>query len=208
MTGSFEKIRTARFIANPGCYATSAILSLAPLVVDDLIDPTSIVINAMSGVSGAGRKAGVEYSFAEVNENVKAYRVGDHQHIPEIESVLGNLSSEEVSVTFIPHLIPITRGIYTTIVANVGPFTNEEKLLRSFEQHYSEKPFVRFSRNRIPEIRRVVNTNYIDITARYLPERGQVVIISTIDNLIKGAAGQAVQNMNIMCGFAEKEGLI
>jgi N-acetyl-gamma-glutamyl-phosphate reductase len=205
---SFEQIRTARFIANPGCYATSAVLALAPLLVDDLIDPTSIVINSMSGVSGAGRKAAVEYSFAEVNENVKAYRVGDHQHIPEIESVLGNLSSENVSVTFIPHLIPITRGIYSTIVANVGPSTTKENILQSFEHHYGEKPFVRFHRERIPEIRRVVNTNYIDITARYLPERGHVVIISTIDNLVKGAAGQAVQNMNIACGFAEKEGLV
>ncbi len=205
---SFDEIANARFIANPGCYATSAILALAPLLVDDRIDPTSIIINSMSGVSGAGRKAAVEYSFAEVNENVKAYRVGDHQHTPEIESVLSSLSSEEVKVTFIPLLIPITRGIYTTIVANVKPFNSEESLVNSFTEHYANKAFIRFSADRIPEIRRVAHSNFIDIGIRYLPERGQVVIISTIDNLIKGAAGQAVQNMNILCGFAETEGLL
>ena len=205
---SFEKISAARFISNPGCYATSAILALAPLLVDGLIEPTSIIINSMSGVSGAGRRAALEYSFAEVNENVRSYRVGDHQHTPEIETVLGGLSSQPVQVTFIPHLIPITRGIYTTIVANVKDGTTKEKLEMSIHNQYFNKPFVRFSPTRIPEIRRVASTNFIDIGLRYQPERGQVIVISSIDNLIKGAAGQAVQNMNIVCGFNETEGLV
>jgi N-acetyl-gamma-glutamyl-phosphate reductase len=205
---SCEAIRNARLIANPGCYATSAILPLAPLLVDRLIDPTSIVINSMSGVSGAGRKAAVDYSFVEINETVKAYRVGDHQHIPEIETVLSNLSSQNVQITFIPHLIPITRGIYTTICANISCDVSFDQLAGSFETHYAGKPFVRFHRERIPEIRRVTGTNFIDIGLRYLPERKQVIVISAEDNLIKGAAGQAVQNMNIACGFPEKEGIV
>jgi N-acetyl-gamma-glutamyl-phosphate reductase len=205
---SCEAIRNARLIANPGCYATSAILALAPLLVDHLIDPTSIIVNSMSGVSGAGRKASVDYSFVEINETVKAYRVGDHQHIPEIETVLGDLSSQNVRITFIPHLIPITRAIYTTICANISSDTSFDRLAGSFEAHYVGKPFVRFHRERLPEIRRVTGTNFIDIGLRYLPERNQVIVISALDNLIKGAAGQAVQNMNIACGFPEMEGII
>jgi N-acetyl-gamma-glutamyl-phosphate reductase len=205
---NFDAIRTARLIANPGCYATSAILALAPLLADTLIDAKSIVINSMSGVSGAGRKAAIEYSFVEVNENVKAYRLGDHQHIPEIESALHAICGLNAKVTFVPHLIPITRGIYSTIVANVLPGVTEEQLVGAFAKHYAGKPFVRFNATRVPEIRRVTNTNYIDITLKYLPERNQVILISTLDNLVKGAAGQAVQNMNIACGFSETEGLV
>ena len=203
-----EAIRSARFIANPGCYATSAILALAPLLVEGAIDSNSIIINSMSGVSGAGRKAAIEFSFAEVNENVKAYRIGDHQHIPEIESVLSGLSGAEIKITFTPHLIPITRGIYTTICAELSVPFSETELHKAFSKYYAEMPFVRYNAERIPEIRRVANTNFIDISARLLPERNQVIIISTLDNLVKGAAGQAVQNMNILCGFPETEGLL
>ncbi len=201
-------IQRARFIANPGCYATSVILALAPLVVEKAIEPDSIIVNSMSGVSGAGRKASLEYSFAEVNESVKAYRIGDHQHIPEIETVLSGLSNEEVKITFTPHLIPITRGIYTTICAELSAPLTELELQESFNKHYSEKPFVRFSPERIPELRRTTGTNFIDIYAQLLPERNQVMVISTEDNLVKGAAGQAVQNMNLVCGFPETEGLL
>ncbi|MFI5201126.1 MAG: N-acetyl-gamma-glutamyl-phosphate reductase [Candidatus Kapaibacterium sp.] len=217
-----EAIAKARFIANPGCYATSAILALAPLVVEGMIDTQSIIINSMSGVSGAGRKAAIEYSFVEVNENVKAYRIGDHQHIPEIETVLQNLRiqygareargprhyNSDVKMTFTPHLIPITRGIYTTICAELSGPLGETELHETFQKHYAEKPFVRYSASRAPEIRRVTGTNFIDIYAQLLPERNQVIIISTLDNLVKGAAGQAVQNMNILCGFPETEGLL
>ncbi len=202
-----EAIQKARFIANPGCYATSVILALAPLVAEGAIDARSIIVTSMSGVSGAGRKASLEYSFVEVNENVKAYKIGEHQHIPEIETVLGNISGEEVKITFTPHLIPITRGIYTTICANLNAPLTEFELTAIYKKHYSGKPFVRMT-ELAPEIRRVANTNFIDIFSQLLPGRNQVMIISTEDNLVKGAAGQAVQNMNLVCGFPEVEGLL
>jgi N-acetyl-gamma-glutamyl-phosphate reductase len=200
-------IRASRFVANPGCYATSAILALAPVLVEGMIEPDSIIIDSMSGVSGAGRKAAIEYSFSEVNENVKAYRIGDHQHIPEIETVLSEISEEEVKITFTPHLIPITRGIYSTTYATLSGAYSEGDVKAAFQKHYADKPFVRLPAN-IPEIRRVTNTNFIDIYTKVLPDRNQVIIISTLDNLVKGAAGQAVQNMNLVCGFPETEGLL
>lgn len=202
-----DAIRSARFVANPGCYATSATLALAPLIANKLVESSAITINGMSGVSGAGRKAALEYSFVEVNENVRAYKAGDHQHTPEIEQALGDIANLSVQVTFIPHLIPITRGIYTTITARATTNSVEE-LVAACEQHYGGKPFVRFDAKRLPEIRRVVNTNYIDIGLRFVPETQTVIVMSTIDNLVKGAAGQAIQNMNLMCGFTETEGLI
>jgi N-acetyl-gamma-glutamyl-phosphate reductase len=200
-------IRKSRFIANPGCYATSAILALAPVLVEGLIEPDSIIIDSMSGVSGAGRKAAIEYSFSEVNENVKAYRIGDHQHIPEIETVLGQISEEDVKITFTPHLIPITRGIYSTTYAQLSRAFSDNDVKSAFQKHYADKPFVRLPSS-IPEIRRVTNTNFIDIYTKVLPERNQLIIISTLDNLVKGAAGQAVQNMNLVCEFPETEGLL
>lgn len=202
-----EAISKARFIANPGCYATSIILALAPLVAEGAIDAESIIVNSMSGVSGAGRKAALEYSFVEVNENVKAYRIGDHQHIPEIETVLGSISGQDVRITFTPHLIPITRGIYTTICATLSSALTDLELATIYKKYYSDKPFVRLT-ERAPEIRRVAYTNFIDIFSQLLPNRNQVMVISTEDNLVKGAAGQAVQNMNLVCGFPETEGLL
>jgi N-acetyl-gamma-glutamyl-phosphate reductase len=202
-----DAIRASRFVANPGCYATSAILALAPVLAEGMIEPDSIIIDSMSGVSGAGRKAAIEYSFSEVNENVRAYRIGDHQHIPEIETVLGEIAEEEVKITFTPHLIPITRGIYSTTYAQLSGSFSESDVKSAFQKHYADKPFVRLTSS-IPEVRRVTNTNYIDIYTQVLPERNQVIIISTLDNLVKGAAGQAVQNMNLVCGFPETEGLL
>ncbi len=200
-------IRKSRFIANPGCYATSAILALAPVFAENMIEPDSIIIDSMSGVSGAGRKAAIEYSFSEVNENVKAYRVGDHQHIPEIETVLGDIAEQDVKITFTPHLIPITRGIYSTTYATLSSACSDSDVKEAFQKHYANKPFVRLPSS-IPEVRRVTNTNFIDIYTQVLPERNQVIIISTLDNLVKGAAGQAVQNMNLILGFPETEGLL
>ena len=202
-----DAVRKARFVANPGCYATSVILALAPALVDGLIEPDSIIINSMSGVSGAGRKASIEYSFSEVNENIRAYRIGDHQHIPEIETVLSGLSDENVRTTFTPHLIPITRGIYTTICAELSSKFSQDEIDEAFQKYYADKPFVRLT-TKPPELRRTTNTNFIDIFAQVLPERNQVIIISTLDNLVKGAAGQAIQNMNLVCGFSETEGLL
>jgi N-acetyl-gamma-glutamyl-phosphate reductase len=202
-----EAIHDARLVANPGCYATSVILALAPALVESLIVPDSIIVNSMSGVSGAGRKAEIEYSFSEVNENVRAYRIGDHQHIPEIETVLAGLSSQDVCITFTPHLIPITRGIHTTICAELSGEVSQSEISEAFKKHYADIPFVRLKK-KAPEVRNVTNTNYIDIFTQVLPERNQVIIISTLDNLVKGAAGQAIQNMNIVFGFPETEGLL
>ena len=203
-----EQILNSRFISNPGCYATSAILALAPLVKEGLIESSGIAINSLSGVSGAGRKASVDLSFSEVNENVTAYRVGDHQHTPEIKMALEQVAGAEVSICFVPHLIPITRGIYTTITASLATGVDQAAVDGAYTKWYSEKPFVRYEASHVPEIKHVAHSNYIDIGSQVVEATGQVVIMSVIDNLVKGAAGQAVQNMNLMCGFSECEGLL
>jgi N-acetyl-gamma-glutamyl-phosphate reductase len=203
-----EAIKSASLIANPGCYPTSAILPLAPLLKEKIIQPSGISISSLSGVSGAGRSSSVDLSFAEVNESVKAYKVGVHQHIPEITTVLESLSGQTVSLTFVPHLLPITRGIYTSIYAPLAKSVQASDVLAVFQQYYGNKPFVRVSDTAIPEIRNVNYTNFIDIGFRVYPENHQLIIFSAIDNLIKGAAGQAVQNMNLLLGFDESEGLL
>ena len=200
-------IAPARLVANPGCYPTSAILGLLPALEDKLIDPTGIVITAMSGVSGAGRSATWELSFTEVNENIRAYKIGNHQHIPEIQSVLSRVASADVSLSFIPHLVPLTRGLYTTIHAHLDVALSTDELYELFRQRYREEPFVRIKRQ-IPQIRDVVHTNYCDIAVHVNSATRQAVIVSAIDNLVKGASGQAVQNMNIMFGLPEGEGLL
>ncbi len=201
-----DRIRPARLLANPGCYPTSAILALAPALRAGLVRPEGIVINALSGTSGAGRSSSVDLSFTEVNESVRAYKVGTHQHIPEIESVLTEAAGAAVTVSFIPHLLPITRGIYTTVHAALArPVTRAsvEELYRDF---YRSAPFVRVIAG-VPQISAVTRTNYCDIGLSVNERTGQLVVISTIDNLVKGAAGQAVQNMNIMFGLPETSGL-
>jgi N-acetyl-gamma-glutamyl-phosphate reductase len=204
---NFDQIKSASLIANPGCYPTSAILPLAPLLKEGVIEPNGIAINSLSGVSGAGRSALADMSFAEVNESVRAYKVGTHQHIPEIKSTLESLSNTRVKLSFVPHLLPITRGIYTSIYANVTKPVDEQTILAAYEKYYTSAPFVRYSATAVPEIKNVAYTNFIDIGFHINQENGQLVVLSTIDNLIKGAAGQAVQNMNIMCGMNETEGL-
>jgi len=203
-----ERIAKANLIANPGCYPTSALLSLIPLLKHGLISPTRIVIDSLSGVSGAGRSALLDLSFVEVNESVRAYKVGVHQHTPEITSVLEEVTGREVHVTFVPHLIPISRGIYTTIYAELHDETSEHDILQVFESYYENTPFVRIMKSGVPEIKNVVNTNYCDIGIRVDLENRCLIIMSVIDNLVKGAAGQAAQNMNIMFGFPEEEGLL
>ncbi|MBI4429205.1 MAG: N-acetyl-gamma-glutamyl-phosphate reductase [Ignavibacteriales bacterium] len=202
------EIRTASLVCNPGCYPTSALLPLAPLLKEGLIHSDGIVINSLSGVSGAGRSSSPDLSFAEVNESVKAYKVGVHQHTPEMVQTLQSISGQAVSLTFVPHLLPMTRGIYTTAYARPTGDINEKEVLVSFDRYYRNEPFVRYSSAVIPEIRNVNYTNYIDIGFRLYPENNQIIVLSAIDNLIKGAAGQAVQNMNIMFGFEETEGLL
>ena len=204
---NLSQIKSASLVANPGCYPTSAILPLAPLLKEGIIEPKGIAVSSLSGVSGAGRSASLEMSFTEVNESVRAYKVGTHQHIPEIKTALESLSNTRVNFTFVPHLLPITRGIYTSTYAMLKKPTTEQAILAVYEKYYAAAPFVRYSATAIPEIKNVVHTNFIDIGFRINQEDAQLVVLSTIDNLIKGAAGQAVQNMNIMFGIHEIEGL-
>lgn len=201
------QIKSASLVANPGCYPTSAILPLAPLLKEGIIESRGIAVSSLSGVSGAGRSASAEMSFAEVNESVRAYKVGTHQHIPEINSVLESLSNTRVNVSFVPHLLPVTRGIYTSIYAPLKKPVDEQAVSAIYEKYYASAPFVRYSATAIPEIKNVAQTNFIDIGFRVNQEDGQLIVLSAIDNLVKGAAGQAVQNMNIMFGLNETEGL-
>ena len=203
-----QLITKANLVANPGCYPTSALLSLIPILKEKLISPTRIIIDSLSGVSGAGRSASLELSFVEVNESVRTYKVGVHQHTPEISSILNEVTGNEIRLTFVPHLIPISRGIYTTIYAELQAETSEHDILQVYESYYAEAPFVRIVKSGVPEIKNVVNTNYCDIGVRIDPDNRCLIIMSVIDNLVKGAAGQAVQNMNIMFGFPEEEGLL
>ena len=203
---SRAQIAEARLVANPGCYPTSAILGLLPVLEDKIIEPSGIVITSMSGISGAGRSATLELSFSEVNENIRAYKIGTHQHIPEMQSVLARVSAMEVSLSFVPHLVPLTRGLYTTIHARLDVPVTSDELFKLYSQRYHHEPFVRVKRQ-IPQVKDVVYTNYCDIAVYAYASSGQVVILSVIDNLVKGAAGQAVQNMNIMFGLPEREGL-
>ncbi len=203
-----KRIKGAKLVANPGCYPTGATLPIIPLLKEGLIEPKGIAVSALSGVSGAGRSASAELSFVEVNESVKAYKVGVHQHIPEINQTIEDAAGRPVSVTFVPHLLPITRGIYSSIYATLARPVSEQEVLAAYTRHYGREPFVRFSSTSIPEIRNVNFTNYIDIGFRLYPDNNQIIVLSAIDNLVKGAAGQAVQNMNLMFGFDETEGLL
>ncbi len=200
-------IRTASLVANPGCYPTSVILPLVPLVKAGLIAPAGIVANSLSGVSGAGRSASADMSFGEVNESVRAYKVGVHQHIPEIEQAVGQFSGSPATVTFVPHLLPTTRGIYTTITATLQKSATADEVHAVFASAYGNAPFVRLLSG-IPEIKYTTMTNFIDIGFQLYERNHQLLVFSTIDNLLKGAAGQAVQNMNLMFGFDETEGLL
>lgn len=203
-----NEIQKASLCANPGCYPTSAILPLAPLLKEGLIRDEHIIVNSLSGVSGAGRTAAPELSFVEVNESVRAYKVGVHQHTPEINSVLHSVCGRAVAATFVPHLIPITRGIYTTIYASLTQGVTESDIENAYGKWYAAERFVRFSSHAIPEIKNVAFTNLVDIGFRLDERSGGIVLFSAIDNLLKGAAGQAIQNMNLMIGLNESEGLL
>jgi N-acetyl-gamma-glutamyl-phosphate reductase len=204
----YEDIAGSHFITNPGCYATSIIIPLVPLLREGLISEKDIVVNSLSGVSGAGRKTTLDLSFAEVDNSVKAYKVTSHQHIPEIVQELMFQTSKNVSLVFTPHLLPVSRGIYTTTVATLSEGITAKNIADAFISYYGDKPFVRHLGNEIPEMKYVLYSNYIDIGWKIDEDNGKIVILSTIDNLVKGAAGQAVQNMNFMFGFDEREGLL
>ena len=203
---NFEAIRTARLVANPGCYPTSAILALLPAIHKNIINPTGIVINSLSGVSGAGRQSSVEMSFTELNENARAYKIGTHQHTPEIQHVLEHASGKTLALSFVPHLIPVTRGIYTTIHSDIDGSFTESELYDLYETFYADAPFVRIRRD-VPQLQDVIRTNYCDIHIAIEPRTQKLILVSAIDNLVKGAAGQAMQNMNIMFGCSQELGL-
>ncbi len=203
-----REISAAQLIANPGCYVTSALLPLVPLVKEELIEPHGITISSLSGVSGAGRSSNVDLSFTEANETVKAYKVGTHQHTPEIETVLHDFGGHKVTITFVPHLIPITRGIYSSIYCIPKGAITSEQIEAAYRKYYSNAPFVRLIADAVPEIKHVQYTNFIDIGWKVYERNNQIIFHSAIDNLVKGAAGQAVQNMNLMFGFEETTALL
>ncbi len=203
------KIKNAKLIANPGCYPTVSVLALAPLAAFNLIELDSIIIDAKSGVTGAGRKIIEGFLFSEVNEDFKAYKVNAHQHAPEINQELSKLGGRKISVTFVPHLLPVNRGILATIyVRKVQSSKFKVQSLNAlYKKFYKKEPFVRIrDEGDFPQLKDVVGTNFCDITIK--DEADKVIIVAAIDNLLKGASGQAVQNMNIMYGFPEYAALL
>jgi len=200
-----EQIASAGLVANPGCYPTSAILPLAPLLKAGLIEPSTIIVDSKSGVSGAGRTPKLTTHYPECNESVSAYNVGRHRHTPEIEQVLSTVAGRPVEIIFTPHLIPMDRGILTTTYSQPTGNISEEQLMQTLRDFYADEPFVRVV-DHLPGTKDSMNTNYCDITARVV--RGRVLTISCLDNLVKGASGAAVQNFNLMFGYAETTGLV
>jgi len=204
-----EKIKKARIIGNPGCYPTSALLPLIPLVRKDMINTETIIIDAKSGVSGAGRSLSMASHYCEVDESFKAYKVAVHRHNPEIDMVLTRAAGKTVGVTFVPHLVPMSRGMLTTTYATLSDRVNAEDIHECLSSFYRECPFVRMAAGgSLPDTRHVSRTNFCDIGFKVDTQRNRIILISAIDNLVKGAAGQAVQNMNIMFGLDEKTGLM
>ena len=203
----FDQIKKAKLLANPGCYPTSIILGIAPMLASKTIDQDSIIADSKSGVTGAGRKADISLIFSEVNENLKAYKINDHQHKPEINKILSQVAGSKIDIVFTPHLIPMNRGILSTIYMKLTKTLDTKAAIDMYRAFYKGKPFVRISdEGKFPQIRDVVGTNYCDIGLKVTGNT--LIAVSCIDNLKKGAAGQAVQNMNIMCGFNETEGLL
>lgn len=201
-----ESIKGARLIANPGCYTTCSILTLYPLVKNHLIDLDSIVIDAKSGTTGAGRGEKVQNLFCEVNESIKPYGLVTHRHIPEIEQELSIAANEQIVVEFTPHLVPMQRGILATCYAKVKDNVSEEDIKSAYLDAYNDEEFIRLV-SYVPETRFVRGSNFVDIYYKYNSRTNRVIAVGAIDNLVKGAAGQAVQNMNIVFGFNEDEGL-
>jgi len=202
-----DKVKKAKLVANPGCYPTSSILGLAPLLKNKIAEQASIIIDSKSGVSGAGRSPSLDYHYCEVNEGLKAYKIGEHRHMPEIEEALSNYSGLKVSVLFTPHLIPMDRGILSTIYVNLNKKFTTNKLIDLYEEHYQKERFVRISAEKVyPSTNQVRGSNYCDIGIK-VNSNNTAVIVSVIDNLVKGASGQAVQNMNVMMGYEETTGL-
>lgn len=204
-----EKIRNSRLIANPGCFPTCSVLSIYPLVREKLLDLKSIIINACSGTSGAGRGAKVDNLFCEVNENIKAYGVATHRHTPEIEEQLSAAAGENVVLNFTPHLAPMNRGILVTAYADLRESVNENEVRDIYKKYYDEETFVRLLPEGVnPETRWVEGSNFADVNFKIDPRTNRIIMMGAIDNLVKGAAGQAVQNMNLLFGLREDTGLM
>jgi len=203
-----EKIKNARLVANPGCYPTSVILAAAPLMTTDWIDPDSIIADSKSGVSGAGRKPSPATQFCESNEGVSAYGLGIHRHTPEIEQELGQLAGRPLKVSFSPHLIPMTRGLLTTLYANLKRGVDVDTVHARFRDFYQNAPFVRvLPVGRFADTHHVARSNFCDIGVTVDPRTGRVLVTSALDNLMKGASSQAVQNLNLMLDLPETTGL-
>jgi len=208
-----DKVKGARLIANPGCYTTCSILTAYPLVKEGLIDPDTLIIDAKSGTSGAGRGAKLPNLFCEVNENMKAYGVTNHRHTPEIEEQLGYAAGKEIVVNFTPHLVPMNRGILATEYATLnkkadGTLPTYEEVKAIYDKYYKNEKFVRvLEKDVCPETKWVEGSNYVDVNFKIDERTGRIVMMGALDNLVKGAAGQAVQNMNLLFGFDEAEGL-
>nr|MBO2469488.1 N-acetyl-gamma-glutamyl-phosphate reductase [Bacillota bacterium] len=203
-----DAVRNARLVANPGCYPTATLLGLLPLVKEGLVEDDDIIVDAKSGVSGAGRSPGLSTHFSEVNENLTAYKIGVHQHIPEIEQTVAAVTGQAVRLTFIPHLVPMTRGILVTIYARAKAGVTERHLREALLAAYADKPFVRVRpAGVVPRTKDVYGSNYCDVNAFFDARTGRAIVVAVIDNLVKGAAGQAVQNLNLMMGWPETLGL-
>lgn len=203
-----KSIRRASLIANPGCYPTSAILGLVPAIMQGIIDAGSIVVDSKSGTSGAGRKADIAVSFCEVNEGFKAYGIGVHRHTPEIEQEISAVAGSDLTINFTPHLVPADRGILTTIYARLLRKIKTEEISSMYKKAYGKEPFVRLlNPGAFPNIKNVRGSNICEIGLKVNERTGTLIIVTAIDNLVKGASGQAVQNMNIMFGIEETEGL-
>ncbi len=202
------RIRTARLVANPGCYPTSVILAAAPLLSKSLIDPHSIIADSKSGVSGAGRGASTAVHFCEVNDGFRAYGVAQHRHTPEMEQELSLLAGEPLKISFTPHLVPMSRGILSTVYAKLRPEVSLEQVDTAFEEAYRHAQFVRLCGSKsLPTTLQVRGSNFCDLAWRVDIRTGRVIVISVIDNLTRGASGQAISNMNLMSGFPEDMGL-
>jgi N-acetyl-gamma-glutamyl-phosphate reductase len=204
-----EQIKKSLLIASPGCYPTSILLPIIPLLKSGLAKPTGVIADSLSGVSGAGRKAEVDYLFCECNESVRPYGVPKHRHLSEIEEQLSFAAGVKVTIQFTPHLIPVNRGILTTLYLEPKGKLSDEKISACYKRFYGNEPFIRLLGGKnLPDTKNVSGTNVIEIAWRLDPRTGRLIVMSAEDNLVKGASGQAIQSMNILCGFPETAGLI
>ena len=202
-----DQIKEAELVSNPGCYPTSVILGLLPLIATVAKEKIAVIVDSKSGVTGAGRKALIDLSFGEVDGDFKCYKINEHQHMPEMQHVLSGAAGSEIDLHFVPHLLPLRRGILSTIYISHASLPGENEIWQKYEDHYKDEPFVRVRPlGQLPRLRDVTCTNFCDIGLKVAG--GMLVVVTVIDNLLKGASGQAAQNMNIMYGFDEREGLL